>query len=66
MPWDISAEADPEAAARALSAEIEWRPFDLEHDELFRAGVIKLSESRRVLFLTAHHLVMDGYTGVPL
>ncbi len=66
LALDVSAEADPEAAARALSAEIEWRPFDLEHDELFRAGVIKLSESRRVLFLTAHHLVMDGYTGFRL
>ncbi|MEV0558603.1 amino acid adenylation domain-containing protein, partial [Streptomyces sp. NPDC050597] len=66
LALDVSAEDDPEAEAQALAAEIEWRPFDLEHDELFRSGVIKLSESRRVLFLTAHQLVMDGYTGFRL
>ncbi|GGV37111.1 non-ribosomal peptide synthetase [Streptomyces spectabilis] len=59
---DVSEADDPEKAADALAAESERRPFDPEHGELFRAGVIRLSDVRRVLFLSAHHLVADDYT----
>ncbi|WKX69277.1 non-ribosomal peptide synthetase [Streptomyces sp. XD-27] len=59
---DVSEDDDPEAAGRARAEAAEREPFDLEHDLLFRAGVIRLSESRHLLALTAHHIVADGYT----
>ncbi|WP_190344228.1 non-ribosomal peptide synthetase [Streptomyces venezuelae] len=58
---DVSGEADPEAAARARVLEIDTQPFDLEHDPLFRAAVLKLGESRFVLAVVIHHAVTDGY-----
>ncbi|WP_278194063.1 non-ribosomal peptide synthetase [Streptomyces sp. AN091965] len=66
-PWqpvvlDVSDAADPVTATGALAAEIEWQPFDVERGELFRVGVIKLSDVRRVLILSAHHAVADDYT----
>ncbi|QDQ09250.1 hypothetical protein FH965_00610 [Streptomyces spectabilis] len=59
---DVSETDDPETAADALAAEHERQPFDPEHGELFRAGVIRLSDVRRVLFLSAHHVVGDDCT----
>ncbi|WP_158857587.1 non-ribosomal peptide synthetase [Streptomyces sp. NRRL B-1347] len=59
---DVSDADDPQTAADVLAAEHERRPFDPEHGELFRAGVIKLSDVRRVLFLSAHRLVADDHT----
>ncbi|MEW2530976.1 amino acid adenylation domain-containing protein [Streptomyces sp. NPDC047071] len=59
---DVSDDDDPEASGRARADAIEREPFDLEHDLLFRAGVIRLSASRHLLILAAHHIVADGYT----
>ncbi|MEV0504801.1 condensation domain-containing protein, partial [Streptomyces spectabilis] len=59
---DVSDDDDPEASGRARAAAIEREPFDLERDLLFRAGIIRLSASRHLLVLAAHHIVADGYT----
>ncbi|GGV28857.1 hypothetical protein GCM10010245_46900 [Streptomyces spectabilis] len=59
---DVSDDDDPEASGRARAAAIEREPFDLERDLLFRAGIIRLSASRHLLILAAHHIVADGYT----
>ncbi|OPC77158.1 hypothetical protein B4N89_42115 [Embleya scabrispora] len=59
---DASAAADPESAAHAWAEAIEREPFDLEHDLLFRAGIARVSKSRHLVFLAAHHTVADGYT----
>ncbi|MGW9206026.1 amino acid adenylation domain-containing protein [Embleya sp. NPDC055664] len=59
---DASAAADPESAAHAWAEAIEREPFDLENDLLFRAGVVRVSKSRHLVFLAAHHTVADGYT----
>ncbi|WP_225882335.1 condensation domain-containing protein, partial [Streptomyces aureocirculatus] len=59
---DVSAADDPEAAGRDRAEVIERHPYDLEHDLLFRAGVVRLSASRHLLVLAAHHIVADGYT----
>ena len=37
-------------------------PFDLEKAPLVRAKLCKVSETRHILFLTAHHLVADGWS----
>ncbi|MFJ8888254.1 AMP-binding protein [Streptomyces sp. NPDC102402] len=58
---DLSAEADPEQAARDALADLVRRPFDLEKDLLFRLGVVTLAADRSLLVIAYHHLVSDGY-----
>ncbi|MFC7721123.1 amino acid adenylation domain-containing protein [Nonomuraea recticatena] len=58
---DMSGAADPEAAARAYVAELAARPFDLERDVLFRAGLLTLGEQRSFLVLVCNHVVTDAF-----
>lgn len=58
---DLSAEADPEQAAREALADMVRRPFDLERDLLFRLGVVKLAATRSLLVIAYHHLISDGF-----
>ncbi|MFE9687342.1 amino acid adenylation domain-containing protein [Streptomyces sp. NPDC006285] len=58
---DLSAEADPEQAARDALADLVRRPFDLERDLLFRLGVVRLAPARSLLVIAYHHLVSDGF-----
>ncbi|MGW3989549.1 AMP-binding protein [Streptomyces sp. NPDC004830] len=59
--WDLTAEADPEQAARAALADLVRRPFDLGRDLLFRLGVVRLAGDRSLLVIAYHHLVSDGF-----
>ncbi|HEY6807137.1 MAG TPA: amino acid adenylation domain-containing protein [Pyrinomonadaceae bacterium] len=38
------------------------RPFDLEHDELFRITVVHLDELEHLLVVTLHHIISDGWS----
>ncbi|MGW4340112.1 amino acid adenylation domain-containing protein, partial [Rhodococcus koreensis] len=58
---DVSAAEDPESAAKASMAEVCAVPFDLEHDALYRAGLIKVHGARFFLCAVCHHIVMDGF-----
>ncbi|MFE0102047.1 non-ribosomal peptide synthase/polyketide synthase [Streptomyces sp. NPDC059009] len=58
---DMSGEPEPEAAAREFVADLDRTPFDFERDLLFRAGLLKLGETRFMLALVIHHVVTDGY-----
>ncbi|MEU1056799.1 amino acid adenylation domain-containing protein [Streptomyces sp. NPDC005876] len=58
---DLSAEADPEQAARDALADVLRRPFDLERDLLLRLGVVRLAAARSLVVIAYHHLVSDGY-----
>ncbi|MEV6731499.1 amino acid adenylation domain-containing protein [Streptomyces sp. NPDC051364] len=58
---DLSAEADPEQAAREALADMVRQPFDLSRDLLFRLGVVKLAEARSLLVIAYHHLISDGF-----
>ncbi|MGW7824886.1 non-ribosomal peptide synthetase [Streptomyces puniciscabiei] len=58
---DVSAEDDPERAAREALADVLRQPFDLERDLLFRLGVVRLAAARSLLVLVYHHLISDGY-----
>ncbi|MEU8748259.1 AMP-binding protein [Streptomyces parvulus] len=58
---DLSAEADPEAAAREALADLVRQPFDLAHDLLLRLGVVRLAGDRSLLVIAYHHLVSDGF-----
>lgn len=59
--WDLSAQSDPEQAARDALADLVRRPFDLERDLLFRLGVVKLAADRSLLVIAYHHLISDGF-----
>ncbi|MGA5520646.1 non-ribosomal peptide synthetase [Streptomyces pseudogriseolus] len=58
---DLSAEADPEQAARDALADLVREPFDLGRDLLFRLGVVRLAETRSLLVIAYHHLISDGF-----
>ncbi|MFI1381976.1 amino acid adenylation domain-containing protein [Embleya sp. NPDC020886] len=58
---DLSAEADPEQAAREALAELVRQPFDLARDLLFRLGVIELGPARSLVVIAYHHLISDGF-----
>ena len=57
---DLSSESNPEAKARALAREQTVQPFDLAHDPLMRVALLRLGNSRHVLLLTLHHIIIDG------
>ncbi|MFF0885011.1 AMP-binding protein [Streptomyces sp. NPDC003456] len=58
---DLSAEDDPEQAAREALADMVREPFDLGRDLLFRLGVVRLAATRSLLVIAYHHLVSDGF-----
>ncbi|MGW6722744.1 amino acid adenylation domain-containing protein, partial [Streptomyces sp. NPDC054995] len=59
---DVSAEADPEAAARAWMAADAATPLDPESDQLFLFALFKLAEDRYFWLHRYHHLLVDGFT----
>ncbi|MGW1216671.1 AMP-binding protein [Streptomyces sp. NPDC002499] len=58
---DVSAQDDPQRAAREALADVLRQPFDLARDLLLRLGVVKLAPDRSLLVIVYHHLVSDGY-----
>ncbi len=61
VAWrDLSAERDPEAAAREWVAAEGSRPFDLAAGPLVRVALLRLGAERHVLAATLHHIVADG------
>ncbi|MDB5448661.1 MAG: non-ribosomal peptide synthetase, partial [Phenylobacterium sp.] len=59
---DMSAEADPDGAARAWMRERILRRVDLEHDPLWIGPLLKLGPKRFMWFQCCHHIAMDGFT----
>lgn len=51
-----------DSEAKRLAFEEARKPFDLERDLPFRAGLIRLSETEHVLLLTLHHIIADGWS----
>jgi amino acid adenylation domain-containing protein/non-ribosomal peptide synthase protein (TIGR01720 family) len=60
--FDLSAAADPEAAA------LEWiqadmrKPFSLSDGEVTRWALIRLAEDRLLCYMCGHHIAGDGYS----
>src|SRR5713226_961607 len=52
----------PEVTLQERIGELLRQPFDLAHDQLLRAGLLKLDEQDHVLLLTMHHIVSDGWS----
>lgn len=61
--FDMSAEADPRAAAEAWMQEEYSRNPDLEHDPLWVSVLFKLADDHYIWYQRAHHIVLDGYGG---
>ena len=59
---DASDQDARSARLEAIVAEEAALPFDLQAGPLFRARLVRLSETSHRLFLTAHHLVCDGWS----
>jgi amino acid adenylation domain-containing protein/non-ribosomal peptide synthase protein (TIGR01720 family) len=51
----------PDELDAVLDAEFA-RPFDLRRGPLFRALLVRLGDREHVLLLTAHHIVVDGWS----
>jgi amino acid adenylation domain-containing protein len=49
-------EAERVVASRART------PFDMAHEHLFRATLVRLGDAGHVLVLETHHIVMDGWS----
>ncbi|NYD51276.1 amino acid adenylation domain-containing protein/non-ribosomal peptide synthase protein (TIGR01720 family) [Actinomadura luteofluorescens] len=62
-PWE---ETDlvgaPAARVREAMAAERARPFDLERPPLLRFALLRLGPGRHRLLLTAHHIVLDGWS----
>jgi amino acid adenylation domain-containing protein len=53
---------DREREALRLAQAEALRPFDLARDPLLRGALLRLDEAERVLCLTLHHVVSDGWS----
>nr|WP_275580603.1 amino acid adenylation domain-containing protein [Herpetosiphon giganteus] len=49
------------ALHQAIQTETE-QPFDLRHDQLFRAKLLRVSEEEHILLLTIHHIAFDAWS----
>ncbi|MCG5239325.1 non-ribosomal peptide synthetase [Azospirillum doebereinerae] len=58
---DLSAHADPEAAAAAIAAAESRHPFDLAHAPLFRLRLLRMAADRWRFLLVLHHCQVDGW-----
>jgi len=47
-------------AAKRMRQDESDRPFNLQHDSLFRLCLVRLSEREHELLITLHHIVCDG------
>ncbi|WP_203737931.1 non-ribosomal peptide synthetase, partial [Actinoplanes italicus] len=59
---DVSGEADPVGAARALATEDAQVPFDLAAGPLLRAKLFRVAGEHHVLALCLHHVVSDEWS----
>jgi amino acid adenylation domain-containing protein/thioester reductase-like protein len=59
-PQEIASEIDRETEALRLVTEKARQPFNLTSDLLLRATLIQLSEADYRLYITIHHIILDG------
>ncbi|MFI1189993.1 amino acid adenylation domain-containing protein [Streptomyces californicus] len=57
---DLSAEADPRAAAIARAEEVARRPYRLDRAPLWRAEIMRLDPGTSMLLFAVHHLIADA------
>ena len=63
---DLTAEADPEAAATRCVAEEVALPFDLDNGPLLRTLLLRLAPQEHILLVSVHHVTADCWSmGMP-
>jgi amino acid adenylation domain-containing protein len=55
-------EAKREELSRSLAEAEALKPFDLSKGPLFRAALVRFSETDHLLLLSIHHIVFDGWS----
>ncbi|OLT26391.1 hypothetical protein BJF79_43565 [Actinomadura sp. CNU-125] len=60
---DLSAEPDPDAAARAWMRARMAEPLPPDADRLFVTALLRLSPDLHRWFIRAHHTILDAYSG---
>jgi amino acid adenylation domain-containing protein/FkbM family methyltransferase len=59
---DLTDLSDAETEVRKLAnVEVQYN-FDLEHESLLRAKLVKLDDARWVLLINMHHIISDGWS----
>ncbi|HYJ09722.1 MAG TPA: amino acid adenylation domain-containing protein, partial [Polyangiaceae bacterium] len=64
--WSSLDEPTQRREEKALAEREVTRSFDLVKGPLFRAELVKLSDQRHFVILTAHHIVFDGWSNAVL
>ncbi len=62
---DVPSAESPDLSTRQFDELLKQRmrqPFDLQLGPLFRFALFRMSETRHVLLLLAHHVVLDGWS----
>jgi len=59
---DLSSRGDPRAAAVTAAEALAASPFDLTQGRLVRAGLLRLGPAEWAMVLSAHHVVVDGWS----
>ncbi|MDX0647517.1 amino acid adenylation domain-containing protein [Sinorhizobium medicae] len=59
---DLAGATDPQLAARAFLRRVSARPFDLSRAPLWRSGCLRLASDDYILYLSAHHVVLDDWS----
>ncbi|WP_144481912.1 non-ribosomal peptide synthetase [Bacillus pumilus] len=59
---DLTSQEEKEQKAAEWAKREANIPFRLEHDPLFRAKLIRLSERDHLLLMSIHHIVSDGWS----
>jgi amino acid adenylation domain-containing protein len=61
--FDVSADPDPQGAARSWMQARVMQPFDLLRDRLMRHALFRVGPDRFFWYYAAHHIVLDGFGG---
>ncbi|MBM7586117.1 amino acid adenylation domain-containing protein [Bacillus pakistanensis] len=61
--YENESEADRLQKLNTLISEKSWEPFDLTKGPLFRAYLIKMTETDHTLLFVIHHIIFDGWSG---
>lgn len=59
---DLTAHRDKESILNDIKIKDKSRGFDLEEDSLLRLTVIKMNETDYKIIMSAHHIIMDGWS----
>ncbi|MEM6684215.1 MAG: amino acid adenylation domain-containing protein [Bacteroidota bacterium] len=59
---DYTHDADGEATATQYVHNDSFKPFDLENGPLVRVSILKLADSKTILYTNMHHIIGDGWS----